>query len=157
MSIFSKFANKVDKEQLEKDIQEAQENQGGEYKEVPAGTYVVEIEKIECKETAKTGMPMVSIWFEILEGEHKGQKLFFNQVLQVGTKNLGWQINKLITFVHDLDTGVILEDKTDLSLLEDWLEEVFDQVEDLGLEYEIEYSQDKKGYDVFKITQVFVD
>lgn len=153
MSKFAKFNNKIDKEQLAKDIAEANENQGGTM-ELEEGNYEVEVEKIECKETKK-GDPMISIWFNILDGNRKGCKIFFNQVLQVGSKNIGWQLSKGIRFVESLDSGIELKDNTDLEVIEAWLEEVFDEIQDKGLEYELKYSRDKKGYDVHEIVEVF--
>ncbi|NFO35123.1 DUF669 domain-containing protein [Clostridium botulinum] len=156
MSIFAKFNNKVDKDQLEKDMAEAKDNQGGDFKEIPVGNYEVEVEKIECKETKK-GDPMVSIWFNILAGDYKGCKLFYNHVLQVNSKNLGWQMNKVIDFVDTLGTEIENVNQSDLEVLETWLNDVFDKIEELGLEYELEFGKDKKDFDTYKILEVFED
>lgn len=152
MSVFSKFNNKIDKEQLKKDIQEAKENKGGA--DVPEGTYEVEIEKMECKETSKHD-PMLSVWFNIVTGEHKGHKLFANFVMQPTSQYFGFQMHKVIEFVESLGTDIQLEDNTDLVVFETWVDDVFVEIQDQGLEYELEFSKDKKGYDVYKITEVF--
>ena len=154
--VFSKFANKVDKEQLRKEMAEAKENGGGGIKEVPEGTYYVRVEKIEAKETKKFD-PMVTIWFEILAGEYKKYKLFFNQVIQVGTKNQGWQMQKAIDFIDSMETGVINQDTADMEIVEDWLEDVMNAIEDQGFEFELEFKKDKKGYDIYTIKEIFQD
>ena len=50
-NIFAQWDNAVDLEGIQKDIQEAKENGGGNFKEVPHGKYEVSIEKMELKAT----------------------------------------------------------------------------------------------------------
>lgn len=153
MGVFDKFKDKVDQTQLEKDIQAARENMGA-YEEVPPGKYIVEVEKFECKET-KNGDPMVSIWYNIIEGKHKGCKLFDNRVIKFDSPKRGAMIALLMDAICDLDTGIVVEDKADLSTYEPWLEEVKDFIDDHGLEYELQYGKNNSGYNTFKILQVF--
>lgn len=51
--------------------------------EVPDGTYVCHMDKLELAET-KDGRPMVSAMFRIMEGKHKKQCIFYNQVFTRG-------------------------------------------------------------------------
>ncbi|MDY4823226.1 MAG: DUF669 domain-containing protein, partial [Candidatus Onthovivens sp.] len=44
---------------------------GGNFEAVPHGTYEVEVNKMELKKSKK-GDPMLSIWFKIINGPHKG-------------------------------------------------------------------------------------
>ena len=79
-TIFDKWNKSIDVAGLQKDIAEAdQQNGSGDYKEVPDGTYEVKIEKIELKASSK-GDPMVSMWFRILSGDFKNSMIFMNQV-----------------------------------------------------------------------------
>ena len=82
MDIWAKFDQMVDTEGLKKDVKEVAENKI-DYKEVPEGRYEVKIEKMELRES-KTGRPMTTIWFKILEGEYKNQYIFWNQVVDMG-------------------------------------------------------------------------
>ena len=50
-----------------------------EYTEVPNGTYVCKLEKLELGESQK-GQPMIKGMFRIQEGQHRKQCLFYNQV-----------------------------------------------------------------------------
>lgn len=152
MSIFAKFNNQIDKEQLSKDIAAAEENQQGDF-EVPEGLYAVEIEKIELKES-KNNFPMVSIWFNILDGKCKGCKLFFNQVVQFGTKNQGFQMRIIYELIESLGTGIELIDRTDLIKFEEWVNAVSENVD--GIEYDLKYWKDKKGYANYKIEEIYI-
>lgn len=154
MSVFAKFNEKVNKEQLAKDIAEAKENKGGA--DVPVGIYEVEVEKIECKETKK-GDPMISIWFNILDGNYKGCKLFHNLVIQPTSQYFGFQMHKAIEFIESLGTELELKDNTDLGALEEWVNDVFEYIQDNGLEYDLEFSKDKKDFAVYTIKEIFVD
>lgn len=149
MSIFDKFKNGIDQDAINEAINEAKENGGG-FKEVPAGTYEAKVEKIELKETKK-GHDMISIWFTILDGEYKGSKLFQNQVI-----NETWQLGQALIFIQSLGTDVeCVELKSD-DAFKDYLDDVYDEIEDKGLEYEVNYSINKKGYSNIEITEIFV-
>lgn len=142
---FSKFDKSVDLDGLREDIKEAQEN-GGDYKEVPHGKYEVSIEKMELVESKK-GDPMVSVWFNIVSGEYKNSKIFYNQVI---TK--GFQIhlvNELLrSFESDLD--VEFETYKQYSKL---LLDIHENI-DGKFEYALNYDE-KKGYNTFSILEVF--
>ena len=99
MGIFDKFNKSVNKEEVRKQVSEAAQN-SAERKELPAGKYIGEIDKLELAAT-KDGRPMLKVQFRIKEGEYKKQCLFMNRVC-AGTKNdmnmiasvEGW-VNKL--------------------------------------------------------------
>ncbi len=71
MSIFDEFDANFDTAGLAKDAAEAAKN-GNTRREVPHGTYEVEINKLELGKSKK-GDPMFSCWFKILTGEYKGK------------------------------------------------------------------------------------
>ena len=146
MEIWEKFDKKIDTKVLKDDIKQVRENGGGDYKEVPFGTYEVKVEKIKLKESKK-GDPMVSIWFNIIAGEFKNSNIFYNQVI-----TQGFQIHLLNELLRSLDTGVNVEFDT----YAQYNEVLMDIAEGTqALEYALEYGENKKGYPTYKITDVF--
>lgn len=151
-NIFAQWDNAVDMDGLQKDIQEAKENSGGNFKEVPHGQYEVSIEKMELKATKKTNDPMISVWFNIVDGEFKGQKIFMNQVI-----TQGFQIHIVNEFLRSL-----VQDCADAPVVEfksyaqyaNLLMDIHELVAD-SFEYGLDYGQTKKGFNTFDITDVY--
>ena len=148
MNMFDKWNSSIDVKGLQEDIKKAQENGGGEYKDVPHGEYEVKLDKIELKATKETKEPMVSAWFTILEGEYKKQKLFMNQKV-----TQGFQIHIVNQFLKSMGTDVNIE-FVDYKQYADLLLDVAEAVDENKLEFAIKY-EDNKGYDKFTITEVF--
>lgn len=145
---YKKWDKSVDIEGLKNDVKEAEENGGsGEYKEVPEGSYEVQIEKLDLV-ASKAGDPMVSIWFKIISGEFKGSRLFWNQVI-----TQGFQIHKVDEFLRSLDSGVDVEFES-YSQYGEMLLDIHEAI-DGKLEYAIDYSVDSKGFGKFEITEIF--
>ncbi len=149
MTIFDKWNSSIDMDGLMKDIAEADENGGGEYKEVPVGTYEVKIEKMELKASSKND-PMVSIWFKILTGEFQNSYLFMNQVI-----TQGFQISQMNRFLKSLE-AVDDEDVEfkNYSQYNDLLMDIYEAV-DGQFEYLLEYTQNKKGFPIYKIKESY--
>ena len=152
---FSKFDKMVDTAGLEEDIKAAAEN-NVEFKEVPEGTYEVKVEKMELVETGekakKPGMPMVSIWFKILNGEYKNSLIFYNKVI-MGTSNDGFMIHSNNEFLRSLGTDIEVEFHSYsqyATLLLDMAEAI-----DGKLEYGLKYGENKQGFKTYEITDVF--
>ena len=128
-------------------LEEAKENGGGDFKEVPTGNYEVKIEKLELKES-KTNKPMVSIWFKILDGEYKNSLIFMNQLVDEGFK-----INIMNEFLKSLES--------DMEIYFDSFKQYNDLLLDIHecidgkLEYLLEYGENKKGYKTYKIKEIF--
>ncbi|MYU49144.1 DUF669 domain-containing protein [Lactobacillus salivarius] len=151
MSNWTKFDKEFDNEALRDEVKEAAENGGsGEYREVPTGDYEVEIEKLECT-SSKKGDPMVTVWFNILEGDFEGSKIFMNQLI---TK--GFQIHIVNEFLRSLGTDNDVEFKT-FSQYEELINKIFDDLDSDGLEYRLKYGKSKKGYPTFEIKEVYDD
>ena len=146
MNIWEKFDKQVDVEGLKEDVKEAAENKI-EFKEVPEGRYEVKIEKMELRQS-KTGRPMVTFWFKILQGEYNNQYIFWNQVV-----DMGFGLHKVNEFLRSLDSGleVQFENFTQYGNL---LMDIHEAI-DGKLEYGLKYSKNSKGYDEFEITDVF--
>lgn len=151
MGAFDKFNEKVDIEGLQRDIQEAEENGGGDYKKVLHGKYEVKIEKIECKMSKDGTKPLVNIWFKILDGDCKGQIIFYTQCIHTGPL-----INMFKGFLSSLDSGVeiVFEDYPQFEVL---MEEIVDAIEQEGLEYVLNYGENDKGFNTFKIEDIFTN
>ena len=150
-NIFEKFNSMIDVEGLKKDVEEAANN-SGDFVEVPHGDYEVKVVKIELGETgekSKTpGMPMAKVWYEIIAGDYKGQKIFQNQMLTTG-----FGIHKMNEFLNSLETGipVVFENFTQYN---DLFKQIFDAV-DGKAEFALAYGENNKGYATYTITQRF--
>ncbi len=145
--IWDEFDEKIDTEGLKKDAEEAAKNGGGDFKEVPLGTYEVEVNKLELKKSKK-GDPMLSVWFKILTGEYKGSLIFYNQVM-----TQGFGIHNANEMLRSLDSGVDIE-FTNFKKYHEMLLDVLEAVEGT-LEYALEYGENNKGYNTYKIIDVF--
>jgi hypothetical protein len=156
-NIFAQWDNAVDVEGLQKDIHDAEQNGGGNFKEVPHGKYEVSIEKMEVTQTKKTNKPMVTVWFNIVDGEFKGQKLFMNRVIDLNSQWRGKAIHDVNEFLRSLikkcpDAPVVEFKHWEqyANLLMDIHELVAD-----SFEYGIDYGQNKKGFDTFEVLEVY--
>ena len=153
-NIFAQWDNSVDMEGLQKDIQEAKENNGGgNYKEVPHGNYEVSIEKMELRATKEKQKPMVSIWMKICDGDYAGSMIFMNQVITEG-----FQIHIVNEFLRALvqkceDTPTV-EFKS-YSQYANLLMDIHEVIAE-SFEYGLKYGKTKKDFDTFEITEVFV-
>lgn len=147
MEMWEKFDKKVDTKALSSDVKEVQKNGGGDYKEVPVGTYEVEVNKLELKES-KTGNPMLSIWFKILVGEFKGSLIFYNQALHTG-----FGLHNANEFLRSMDTEVEINFES-FKQYNDMLLDISEEL-DGTLEFALEYGKNNKGYNTYKIVDVF--
>lgn len=144
---FSKFDKQVDLEGLKQDIMDAEENGGGDFKEVPHGKYEVAITKLELTESKK-GDPMVSVWFKVTNGEYKGSLIFMNQVI-----TQGFQIHIADEFLRSLETTVDVQFES-YSQYAEMLADIFEEIED-KVEFVLDYGENKKGFNTFEITDSF--
>lgn len=152
---FVKFDKMIDREGLLADIQRAAEN-SKEYTDVPSGTYEVKIERMELVETSELaknpGMPMVSIWFRILNGEYKNSCIFYNKVI-MGTSNDGFMIHTNNEFLRSLksDIDIVFSSYTQYARL------LFDVYEAINgkYEYALKYGENAQGFKTYEIKEVF--
>lgn len=151
--MFAKFAEMVDVDGLRKDVESVSTNTG-DFVEVPHGDYEVKITKIELGATgekSKTpGAPMAKVWFDILAGEYKGQKIFMNQML---TSAFG--IHKMNEFLDSLISGipVVFEN---FEQYDEVFKRIFAEV-DGKAEYQLAYTANKKNpnFSEYTIVQRF--
>jgi hypothetical protein len=141
---YAKFNELFDVEGLKKDLEK---NANGGFEKTPFGEYVVKLVKMELKESSK-GDPLFVVWFEILEGDMKGKMIFMNQSI---TK--AFQLHICNEMLRSLDSGleVVFDDFEQYGNL---IEQIKFKVDEYQLEYLLDYAE-KKGYDTFKIKEVF--
>lgn len=147
-NIWDKFDEMVDVEGLKEDMKNAAEN-GGNFREVPEGNYEVAINKMELTKS-KTNRPMLTVWMKVLEGEYKGQLIFYNQVVDIG-----FGLHNANEFLRSLDSGldVTFENFNQYGNLIMDIHEAIDGI----LEYGLKYGKNNKGYNTYEITDVFED
>lgn len=156
MSIFEKYASKINADELAASQREITDNAkgGGNYEEVPLGTYEVKVEKVECK-VSKTNKPMVSIWFRVLKGNHKNSLIFYN-----GIFTEDWMRHRVVKFLSALLDDNAHEAEINLILKSNNVEEINDFCLDLHeeidgvFEYLLDYGM-SKGYNTYEIKEVY--
>ena len=90
----------------------------------------------------------MSIWFRILSGDFQNSMIFYNQVI-----NKGFGLHKANEFLRSLDSGIEVEFKSFRQygeLLMDIREAI-----DGKLEYNLAYTEGKKGFSNYEIEEVF--
>lgn len=143
---WEEFDKNVDIENLEKDVQEASTREFGDFEDVPFGKYEVKINKLELTQSKK-GDPMLSVWFEIINGNNKGRLIFMNQVVLQG-----FQIHTANEFLRSLQTDENVEFKG-YSAYNILILNIYEKA--VNNEYALEYEENKKGYKTFKILEKF--
>lgn len=150
-NVFAKFNEVFDLDGLKKDIEDAATN-SGDFVEVPDGNYEVKVSKIELGATgekSKTpGMPMMKVWFDILAGDFKGQKIFCNQML-----TSGFGIHKANELLNSLESGVSVQFEN-FEQYAEVMANVFQAIDGRG-EYELVYGHNNKGFATYDIVQRF--
>lgn len=152
--IFDKWDKSIDIEGLAADVEEAAANGGqGTYKDVEPGTYEVAVNHMELKES-KNKDPMVTIWFKVVsDGEFKNSMIFMNQVITEAFQV--HIVNEILrALVSEVEDAPVIEFKSYKqygNLILDVQEAITD-----NFEYGLEYGKNKKGYNTFKITEVFM-
>lgn len=148
MSIFEKWDSEIKIEDLikeEKNIGNGKSN--GELEPVPYGTYEVKVKKMEIK-ASKNNDPMLSVWFEVVTGDYKSRLIFMNQLI-----NTPYGLHNAKEFLRNLDSRYEI-DFVNFTQFKNLVLDVLEKI-DGNLEYALEYSQNKKGYNQFKIMEVF--
>ena len=136
---FSQFDNKINTEELNKAIEEAAKNPQKNNKEVPAGTYIVAVEKMELGAT-KDGRPMFKVMLRIKEGEFKKWCLFMNRTIY-GTKNDANMISSVIGWLKTLEPSVDVEFKN-YTQFADLILDIYEELTD-AVELEVDYDPDE--------------
>ena len=156
MSIFEKYSSKINSEELAASQKEIQANATStDRPEIPAGKYEVRVDNIEAK-NSKNGNPMVSIQFRILAGKFEKSCIFYN-----GVFHEDWMRHRVAKMLSDLiadgdNTAMVnLILKGSLSEVNNFCMDVAEDISDKKLEYLLDYGVDKKGYQTYKIAEVY--
>lgn len=144
-NVFEKFNAMVDLAGLHADIAAAESNTG-DYVEVPHGDYEVKIVKLELGESKKE-LPMGKVWFEVVAGEYKGQKIFMNQ-----TVHKGFMIHRMNEFLTSLESGIPVQFENFVQYGE-LFAQIFDAI-DGKAEYQLCYGENK-GFNIYTIVKRF--
>lgn len=147
---FSKFDTEENLKQIREDANKAFDR---EFDKIPPGVYEVALSKLELTESKK-GNLMVVVWYTILSGDYKNQKLFQNQVVNDGEK-----LNIFKPLLKKLSDDEIDVTFTSYAKYAELLDEVMEFSGENNLEYSLKYDEkvgkDGKIYDTFKILEVF--
>lgn len=157
MSIFSKFDEQVNMEDIRKQMAEASENN---FEEVPAGSYITKIEKMELGAT-KDGRPMFRVQMRIVDSDGLNEQrflarytkkkpcIFMNRVIY-GTRNDGNMIASVVTWLNKIG----FEPAVEFRGYADFEQVVMDCAEQVGsLEFEVNYDPTK--FNAITINEVY--
>lgn len=152
MSNFDKFDRMVDTAGLMEDIKKAAGGSKIDYKEVPFGTYEVKIERLTLIEAKKSGLPMVSIWFKVVDGAYKNSLIFYNCTV-MGTRNDSLMIHQNNELLRRLHSGrdIEFESYTQYAQL---LNDVYNAI-DGKYEYALKYGENAQGFKTYEIKDVY--
>ena len=142
---FSKIDEAVDLKGLQQDVEDSKNN----FSDVPKGTYIVSIEKMEIGET-KDHRPMFKMQCKIKEGEYKNRNLFLNRVIY-GTKNDGSMIQSVITMLDKLQTQTIPE----FTGYNNFVTNVLDIFQEVQGKVELEIGYDADAFNSISIKEVY--
>lgn len=147
---YSKFDDKVDLTALQKEVAEAPDTS-----DVPKGTYIVSIEKMEQKETKAGDKLMFAVQCRIKEGEHQGRMLFMNRVIY-GNKttekwNDGRAIKGVLTWLEKLQT----ETTPEFVNYADFENCILDIYQEVKGKVELEVDYDAKAFNPISINEVY--
>lgn len=153
---FNKFDQMVNNEELKKQMEAAPE-----FDEVPAGTYMVVIDKMEVKPTKKGDGLNFAVQMGIVETidapkKQDKRKIFFNRKI-CGNKttekwNDGRAIKGVIAWVEKLlEEGDTIEFKN----YSQFAEEILDIYQDICPSIELKVNYDPDGFNPIEIVEVF--
>lgn len=142
---FSKIDEAVDLKGLQQDVEDSKNN----FSDVPKGTYIVSIEKMEIGET-KDHRPMFKMQCKIKEGEYKNCNLFLNRVIY-GTKNDGSMIQSVLTMLDKLQTQTLPE----FTGYNNFVTNVLDIFQEVQGKVELEIEYDADAFNSISIKEVF--
>ena len=155
-SIFEEYSSKINSEELAASQKESKDNASStDRPEIPAGKYEVKVDNIEAK-NSKNGNPMVSIQFRILAGKFEKSCIFYN-----GVFHEDWMRHRVAKMLSGLiadgdNTAMVnLILKGSLSEVNNFCMDVAEDISGKKLEYLLDYGVDKKGYQTYKIAEVY--
>lgn len=153
---FAKFDEKVNQKELK-----AQMEAAPEFDDVPKGTYMAVIDKMEVKETKAGDKLMLAVQMGITETidapkKQDKRKLFFNRVIYGNKTSERWNdgvaIKGVITWLEKLlEEGDTIEFKN----YSQFAEEVLDIYQDICPSIELKINYDPDAFNPIEIVEVF--
>ena len=142
---FSAFDEKVDLQELQNEVQNAPDN---DFADVPYGTYIISIEKMEIKLTKAQD--------KFKEGEQANRMIFFNRVIS-GNSSAKWTDGQAIKSVCTWVNKLIAEDDTPVEFVNyaDFADQILDVFQSIqgAIEVEVDYKAD--AFNPITIKEVF--
>lgn len=151
---FSKFEEKVDLSALQQEVAEAKDS---EFEDVPDGTYIVGIEKMEIKETKAGDKLMFSVQCKIKEGDYKNRLIFFNRVISGNRNSEKWNDGKAIRSVMTWVNKLLNEDEAPVEFINyaDFADQVLDVFQEVSKNIELEVNWAADKFNPITINEVF--
>lgn len=125
----------------------ANESKKKEFVKVPYGEYIVSIAGIMLTKS-QAGRAMLRVKFKIVDGEQMDKCIFMFQVCETPM-----QIDICDKFLKSLKTEqkIFFENYKEYA---DLIKKIYFETKD-KMEFKLKYSANKKGYDTFKIEEVY--
>lgn len=158
--VYSTFDSEMDMAAIAAAVAEAEAEAktkgSGEYVKPPYGVYEVSIAYMSGG-ACKTGKEMARVTFEIVAGELKGQKIYWNQLLDVvrNAKQPAFKIVLFRNFLRSLKTDVPVTPFTTYPDLYNTMRNIKGECDTRKLTFQLNFSKNKKDYDTFTIEEVF--
>lgn len=151
---FSAFDNAVDMNQLAQEVANAS---GTDFEDVPDGTYIVGIDKMELTLTKQDKKPMFAVQCTIKEGQHKGRKLFFNRVVGGNKNSDTWNDGKAIKSVITWIDKLLAEGEESVTFVNysDFAGQILDVFQSIQGKVEAEVDWAAKKFNPITIKEVF--
>lgn len=144
---FARFNREMDMESIAKELNNAS---NGNWKKVPYDKYDVVITELYFK-PSQTGKAMMTTVFEIQAGEHKGEQIWYNQLLDTKVR-----IGVAKSFIMSLDVFEPSDVKltSDLDDMVNLISDVEDAVLEEHRHYCLDFYQNAKGFDAYRIETI---
>lgn len=151
---FSAFDEKVDLQELQNEVQNAPDN---DFANVPDGTYIISIEKMEIKLTKAQDKLMFAVQAKIKEGEQANRMIFFNRVISGNKVSETWNDGRAIKSVCTWVNELLGEDETPVEFVNyaDFADQILDVFQSIqgAIEVEVDYKAD--AFNPITIKEVF--
>ena len=151
---FSAFDEKVDLQELQNEVQNAPDN---DFADVPDGTYIIGIEKMEIKLTKAQDKLMFAVQAKIKEGEQANRMIFFNRVISGNKVSENWNDGRAIKSVCTWVNELLGEDETPVEFInyQDFADQILDVFQSIQNNIEVEVTYAASKFNPITINEVF--
>lgn len=150
---FSAFDDKIDLQELQNEVQNAPDN---DFDDVPDGTYIIGIEKMEIKLTKAQDKLMFAVQAKIKEGKLENRMIFFNRTIS-GNRSPKWTDGQAIKSVCTWVNYLIAEDQEPVTFVNytDFADQILDVFQSIQGKIEIEVDYKADAFNPITIKEVF--